>query len=302
MANRMSLDPMILGVNPFAGVSHFSGQRAREKSAVTTPNDISQVMRHSFDAGATGFNVAVDDRGYELLKILSEIRTPHEIGIYALVPDTKKYVTAQLSKGTFGMISDVLAELDWGARMKTVVQGGLALLTSDPLRAVKTYLDVELKKLRQRLPSNTRLVAVLAHEAVTDTAIAIGAAEVLRTYISHVIDRGVTPGFVTRNFPRFVEFCQVEGLPIREAVIMTPFNKIGFQMTPSREQAEKVLHNHGLNVIAMSIMAGGQIPLVDAIDYVGSLNLESVTVGVSSPSQADETFTALAKAMRRSLT
>src|SRR5487761_1854825 len=90
----VKLDRLILGANPFTGVDHFLNERAREKSVRFDPKETLDVMKIAFESGATGFNFATDERGYALLRALNDNAVNTPLGLYAMIPDMKKYVTA----------------------------------------------------------------------------------------------------------------------------------------------------------------------------------------------------------------
>ena len=288
----MDLDRLILGSNPIYGVDHFSSERARERSLRLSSDEITRVVKAAFSAGATGFNFSPQPIICSVLTSLKKEGYNRRIALYPMLPDTQTYVTTQLNSGTAGMIGRLLGDLGVTSGARAVIQGGLSWLTTDPLRAMKLYLDLEIRKLNDIMPDNSSIRAVVAHEAVTDLALALRLDRLLRTYVEHIHDKhGLYAGFVTRNFPRFIEFCEEISLPLKELVVMTPFNRIGFQMTPNRRSCEQTLEKtHMENVIAMSVMAGGQIGLGDAIKYLASLKLKSVCVGVSTQTHAVETF------------
>jgi hypothetical protein len=100
---------------------------------------------------------------------------------------------------------------------------------------------------------------------------------------------------LTRNLARFVKFFEDSELSLEDVIIMTPLNKIDFQMNPSRESCETCLsHIPDSDVIAMSIMAGGYLALNEAVEYLRGLpNLSGIAVGVSSKEHAEKTFTRL---------
>jgi hypothetical protein len=293
-----NLDQLILGVNPFSNVDHFLRERARERSTRLDKNKISETLLRAFESGARGFNFATDETGFALLKNLGACGYNGEIGLYPMIPDTQTYVSAQLAGGTMGVISQALGNLSLTGRAKAILQGGLSIVTADPIRAIRILIDVEINRLLNAIPENAKLRSVLIHDSITDTAIALGASEILQMYADHVWDSyKVWPGFVTRNFPFFVEFCERSNVSLDRIVIMTPFNRMGFQMTPTREACEKTLANMKTpNVVAMSILAGGQLGLNDALGYLANLrNLKSVVVGTSSPGHAKETFGEMSK-------
>jgi hypothetical protein len=74
--------------------------------------------------------------------------------------------------------------------------------------------------------------------------------------------------------------------------IVAPFNRVGFQMNPSKEECEKALEIiPGTNVVAISILAAGYLKPRDGIDYMANLpNIRGVSVGVSKEKQGRETF------------
>ena len=78
---------------------------------------------------------------------------------------------------------------------------------------------------------------------------------------------------------------------IEKPLIMASFNKAGFQMNPSREECERCLREHDVDVLAMSTLAAGYLKPKEAYEYLFSLpNIESVVVGVSTKEHAEETF------------
>jgi hypothetical protein len=295
----LNLDRLILGANPLCGVDHFSSDRARERSLQLSRDKILAVVKASFSAGATGFNFSPHPIVYNILKKLREEECSYAFGLYPMFPDTQTYVKTQLTSGTTGMLKQLLGDLGVMGSARALVQGGLSWMTADPLRAMKLYLDMEIDKLLDIAPSNSRLKTVLAHEVLTDLALAFRSDNIIRIYFEHLKDKHrLVPGFVTRNFPRFVDFCVKHDLPLNEMIIMTPFNRLGFQMIPSREACERTLSRmNRKNVIGISVLAGGQLGLDEAFGYLKPLKIGALAVGVSNEAHARESFTKLAKAL-----
>lgn len=80
---------------------------------------------------------------------------------------------------------------------------------------------------------------------------------------------------------------------MNQTILATPFNSVGFQMNPSREECEKTLSTlSNKTVLAISILAAGYFKPPAAADYIGSLdNLYGVVAGASTARQAREFFT-----------
>ena len=77
---------------------------------------------------------------------------------------------------------------------------------------------------------------------------------------------------------------------IENPLLMAPFNEIGFQMNPSKEEAEKTLKLIPSRTIAMSTLAAGYIHPKNAYKYLSSLSkIKSVVVGASTENHIKET-------------
>ena len=80
----------------------------------------------------------------------------------------------------------------------------------------------------------------------------------------------VLPGFLTMNLPMFLTSLQEWG--IEEFVICSSVNKMGYLMSPSTEEYEKVLANYDKNkyqIMAMSTLNSSAIKPKAAFEYVG---------------------------------
>ena len=293
----LELDNVILGTNPFVGISHFSSERGREGVMTMDRAKVASIATAALEAGADGISFSVSPLITEMLNDITCIGTDRTIGMYPIVPNTEIYATTLADKGIVGLAGETLGAMSMSGKGKAILQGGLSLLTADPQRAIKAYVNMEINRLVQLVPPTGRLRTLLLHELATDLGVALGARHLLKSYAEGVHESGLTPGFVTRNLPGFVRFCDDAGISLAESVVMTPWNSLGFQMTPTREQCEALVKSRtDLNIIAISILAAGRIELASAFSYIESFPaIRSVTVGVSSESQARETFSMISK-------
>jgi hypothetical protein len=132
----------------------------------------------------------------------------------------------------------------------------------------------------------------MLHEIITEMALALNLDWLIKSYIKFMLKLRIKPGFETRNFAYFVKKFKDWNIDFRDIAVATAFNKVGFQMNPSKLECEKALEEvAGANVIAMSILAAGYLKPLEAIEYICSLpNLSGVVVGVSKEHHARETF------------
>lgn len=293
------VDRLILGTNPLNGVNHVSAKAGRETFMKLDVDKTIEIMQAAFEGGATAVNLSPTTRIYDAFEKMKAQGYDGRFGVYLMLPDMERFRKAMLTGGPMSVARELVSGTGWAEKLSTTAQGVFALVTGDVSRIVRKYIDIELNRIRRVLPARAEVVCVLVHEQVSDLALGLRSDALLAEFVSAVSERGLRPGFVTRNFPLFVRFLSDSGMRTREVVMMTPFNKLGFQMSPSREECEEALNKYDFSsVIAMSVLGGGQIGLRDAADYLKKLGrIRSVVVGVSSIIHARDTFTYLGKVM-----
>jgi hypothetical protein len=291
-----TLDKLIFGFNPILGIDHASAERARLRKTAIKHDAPADVIIASHKAGAGGICFAPSAPSLAIMKLLQKGGLDEGLGLYPVLPDMSTLLAPMLTGGTVTVLNQVVRDTSIFSRAKAAVGAGLSFLGSDALGAFHIYLDMELERTMKGAPPHSTLKAVLLHETFTDTCVAFGLGDLVANYIQRVNSKHKTmAGFVTRNLPQFVRFCSRKGIDLKEIVIMTPFNVLGFQMTPSRKECEEtLLALDKSHIILMSIMAGGRIPLSQAIEYLKSLkHYESVCVGASTVDHGNATFLAL---------
>ena len=96
------------------------------------------------------------------------------------------------------------------------------------------------------------------------------------------------PGFITMNLPMLLEVLEEKGL--KNPIICTSINKIGFRMSGGKAKYEQILSQKRCRVVAMQVLAAGALKPSEAMEYVCGLpGLESILFGASSRSHIEET-------------
>ena len=278
-------------------MSHLSQERARDRTDRLNIESIVEVICSALSCGATGYTFSTHPTNSQILSALGTSgKVPRQFDLYPIVPYAEGYVRLANEKGMTGLVNEILSRLSLSDRAKLLVEGGFSALRLDPAGMLRTYLDAELKGYLSIKPKNATLESVLLHEVFTDLCLGLKETDLLNVFAQHVRENyRVKPGFVTYNFPRFIRLFEEEGFSLSDVVVMTPFNSLGFQMSPTRTSCEACLSkSQGANVIAMSIMAGGYLTLDEALEYIHVLpGLSGIAVGASSKGHAQETFTKL---------
>jgi len=288
---------ILIGDNSFIGVSHLSQERARERSEALDASAITDIIEAASLAGASGYTFSTHPTNLQVLAALQSSKMETRgFALYPVLPYAQGYVRLANEKGMRALVDETLNRLPLMDRAKAMVETGISAIRLDPVGFMRAYLDVELKPFLNIKPKDSTIRSVLLHEVVTDLCLGLGNINLLDAFARLIReDWRMSPGFVTYNLVRFLELFRQEGMTLEGVTIMTPFNSIGYQMSPSREACEKCLTSlSGSNVIGMSLMAGGYLTLKQALEYLRNLAGHiGVAVGVSTRQHAEETFSQL---------
>jgi len=279
---------LLLGDNPFIGVSHLAHEKAREERSEATIENKVRVIEAAVEGGATGFTFSTHSSNLELLKYLSENRPElaERLNYYILVPYAAKYVREATTTGTEQLVKKVFV----GNLNYRNIQYAL---WPTPTNLIKMFLEAELKEYLAVLPN---VKAILLHEVLTELITAFNLGQVVKELAKHFSRRGLGFGLETRNIKHVRNFLDKNGIKID--YLMTPLNRIGYQMTPTKEEAEesiKELSMEGIKIIAINILASGVITPEDALKYLTKFKyyIFAITLGTSKSWRARDMFSRL---------
>jgi hypothetical protein len=284
---------LLVGDNPFHGISHLSQERARSRTGKDdSAANKADIVTIATENGADGFSFSVSDTTLSILKELRKRGEIKDLKLYAIVPYAFEYVRIATQTGTPGLAKKFAKQIAFSGDVGAVFNGLGALLTMRPEALMKTYLAYEISRIRSAAGKKAILSSVLLHEVITDMGLALNFEWLFKSYVVYLNKKGITPGFNTRNFPYLVKKFDEWDISLDQTLIETQFNKAGFQMNPSRENCEKTLSNLSSPVVlAISVLAAGYFKPPEAADYLAGLkNLKGIVVGASTVKQAGETF------------
>ena len=287
---------MLVGDNPFHGISHLSQERARLRFSEQKQENTEQVaslINHCLENGANGFMFSVDETTLSIIKNMAKSDTAKNVSLYAIVPYAYEYIRRATQAGGMSALGKKLAkEILFSSNAKVVALnlGGLAKF--DPSALLKTYVAYEISRIKSVINENIALKTVMLHEVLTDMALALKMNKLFNSYIEFMEKYHIRPGFETRNFAYLVKKFSEWNIDFSKITLTASFNKVGFQMCPSKDECEEALeYAEGAEVMAMSILAAGYLKPSDAVDYLEDLEgISGVVVGVSKKEQATETF------------
>ena len=234
--NNTAIEPLLLvGDNPFLNISHLSQSKARER--VDDPGDpvfAAHLLRLALENGANGFTFSMCDSNLSILDNLDLNGLDGGLGLYPVLPYAFEYVQKSTQRGGF---SGLVKKLGWdmvkSGNVESLFYGLSTSLTGNPESLLKAYLGYELSRLDSHLSKKVRLESVLLHQLVTDLGLALDLEWLFKMYVTFLSRKKITPGFNTGNFPYLVRKFAEWKIDLNNVAILTPFNKVGFQMTPS---------------------------------------------------------------------
>jgi hypothetical protein len=282
---------LLVGDNPFHGISHLSQDRAISRgNEISNLDYASKLVITSLENGADGFMFSVSETTLSILKIVSKSTT--DFRIYAILPYAYEYVRLATRLGISGLAKKLGKQIVFSRNIKAIYTGLKGIMRINIKDLMKTYLIYELSRIKDSIKKQQNLDSILLHEIITDMALALKLDWFFKSYIDFMIQLKIRPGFETRNFAYLVNQFDKWNIDFNKITILAPFNKVGFQMNPSKTECEKALTSLGeSNVIAMSVLAAGYLNLPEATEYLCSLpNIGSIVVGISKEYHARETF------------
>ena len=277
---------MILGHNPFIGVDHLSQERGRERATrFADPRAIESLVDDALELGVDAMMVSTHRRVRDLLEVLAvNERARRTLRFYPMIPYAQGYVRRANEIGLVRLVQEALLEAAASAHPSRLLKTALDLARGRPWAALGPLIDAELRPFRP-----FRVEAICLHNVLTDLLLGYGSRQIFAFFDRYTRARfGVRPAYVTLNYPMLAQRLASWGLS--RPLIVTSFNKLGFQMNPSRQACEQELPADRNDVVAMSIFAAGLIPPAEAADYLRSLpRIESVVFGASSREHLEET-------------
>ena len=293
---------LLIGDNPFHGISHLSQKRSRMRGDDSTfAEKAASLVMVSSENGANGFMFSVSDLTLSILRDVNKSGKIVSLDLYPIVPYMYEYVRlANQLGGIPGLARKFAWELIASGNLKAIAYGLDAAARADITSLTKAYLAYEISRTKSSGGKHANLRSMLLHQSITDMALALNMDWFFEAYVGFMLKQGITPGFNTGNFVYLVNKFKEWDLDLSKMVIAAPFNKAGFQMNPSRTECEESLSNIKKSmVIAISIFAAGYLNPSEAIDYIVTLhNLKGVAVGVSKEKHARETFRFLKERFR----
>ena len=285
-----AIDKIIFGDNQFFGINHMSQEKAQQlMEKYSDINSIYCAYEMAFEAGIRAVMLNSNDRAKDICNFFRSNKSKYQdLCWYPSIPYPHKYAKLVAEKGVLSAINEILFNSNsvMGV-LGMVTKGSIALLNKNAIKMMQMLIDVEMK-----IYSDLNIKVIFLQNIITDLLLGYCIREVFFEYCEYIRKKyKVIPGFITQNLSFLIE--KLNEWEIREVVICSSFNKIGYLMSPNIEaNIETVKRNNPINyqLVAMSTLASGAISAKDAYSFINQQNIQGVVFGSSDRRHIEETI------------
>ena len=277
------MDRVILGDNQFFGVDHLSDEKARQKEQrFKDTREIIKVIDAAYEVGIRTFMCTTYARIEEICDHIRANPSQYaDFRMYPCMPYAHKYANAVTEMGVVG----TLKHYTGGNIVGSIMRGGMAVAQRDAFKLMQLLVDAEMAMFR-----GMNIKVIFLQNIVTDLFLGLGMHDFFAEFAKYVKSKyDAEAGFITMNLPMLSKVLEKIGL--NDPIICASINKIGFRVSGSMEDYEKVLGEGKVRAIAMQVYAAGAIRPEEALDYVCRLKgVESVLFGASTKPHIQQTY------------
>lgn len=277
------MDRLLFGDNQFFGINHMSEEKARAQAMrFQDTSAIMEVLDAAYDAGINTFMCTTHDRVAEVCDVVrANPERYNDFTFYPCMPYAHKYANAVTDHGMVGALTHFMPD---EGLFSTILKSGKSLASKDIEGIEQILIDAEMKMFKGL---NTPIIFL--QNVFTDLLLGMGFTKAFRIFHDHIVKTyNAEPGFITMNTPMLYQALQAEG--IKNPIICSNINKIGFRMSGGLEEYVKTLNENSIRAIAMSVFASGAIPPREAIEWLAEQpNIEAVLFGASSKRNIENT-------------
>ena len=270
------MDRILLGDNQFFGVNHMSEEKARAQALKFKDVDsIIRVLDAAYETGIRTFMCTTHDKVAEICEHMR--RNPDkykDFQFYPCMPYAHKYADSVTELGMLGALQDFIK----GSNIFTLIaRGGLAAARFDAVEIAKILIDAEM-----RMFKGLKTPVIFLQNVIVDLLLGIGYTGIFKEFEKYVNSKyNAEAGYITMNLPVLLPVLEKAG--VKNPIICSNINKIGFRMCGGMKEYERLIHEQRFRAVAMSIFASGAIPPKEAIEYVCGLDgVQSIVFGASS--------------------
>jgi hypothetical protein len=276
------MERILFGDNQFFAVNHLSDEKSRQQSIRFKDNEaIIKVLDQVQEMGIHTFMCTTHERIGEICDYIRLNPDGYKgFKIYPSMPYAHKYANAVTEYGIVGALKQYLP----GNIFSTFARGGAAVVSKDFIKMMQLLVDAEMKMFK-----GIETPVIFLQNVLVDLILGLDMNEVFREFDAYVKRKyNAEAGFITMNLPALLD--ALESVGLKNPIICSSINKIGFRMSGGIEAYEETLLQREFRPIAMQVLAAGALRPQEAIEYLSRFNkIESILFGASTKAHIYET-------------
>jgi hypothetical protein len=278
------MNKIIIGHNQFFGINHFNAKKGAETaSKFSDPKSVVLYLREALERG---FNEVMFSTHPRVQAIALEIQKDpvllNSLNISILLPYIAKYVEKANELGVVKTLFDMAKSSSLKTNYSFFSATAKNIFGFDSNSLLEALIRAELESLK-----NLKINRIYLHNSVSDLVASFQMFRIYEHFDRFIRKLGYEPAICTLNFPTQKSF--LKGCDVSLPAIMSPFNPLGHQMNPGRLICEDAAKDYEGEIIAMSVMASGQIDATAAITYLKTQNyISNVILGSSKVSNLSD--------------
>ncbi len=283
------IDKIVFGDNQFFGINHMSQEKAQQLTEKFHDiNNIYKVYNLVYDNGIKAFFLNSNDRAIEICNHFKDNNKKFpDISFYVSIPYPYKYANMVAEKGIVSSMNDILFKNNTiGGAVGMIAKGSMSVISKDAIKLMQILIDLEMKMF-----SGLNVKVIFLQNIITDLILGYNIKEVFEEYYNYVKKKyNSIPGLITQNLPYTLNKMKEWG--IKDMVICSSFNKIGYLMSPDINSYLDVIKSNNKNdyqLMAMSTLASGAIKPDEAYQFLENKNIQSIVFGASSKNHIEDT-------------
>lgn len=256
-------------------------------------DDIYKTLEYVNDIGIKSFMFTTHNQLEQVFEKIKANSKFDDFKLYPSMPYAHKYADALVEMGPFEMISKFTP----GNKLVSGFKGVGSLISANPMPLMKLLVDSEMKLLQ-----GMNVKGIMLLNIVTDLLLGLEMYDILYEFAQYTEKKyQVKAGFFTMNFVKLHDVL-VNKLGLKDPMIISNINKIGFRMNPLQTDVENTLAKKDSYNIAMSFLASGALKPQEASEYIDGIDgVNAVLFGASSPGHILETKNILDKILMQSV-
>src|SRR5512147_1173309 len=124
---------LLVGDNPFHGISHISEDRARARgNEINNSIYAAKLVQTSLENGASGFMFSVSETTLSILRMLNENVGSRHPTLYAIIPYAYEYVRISTNLGSVGLAKKLTKQMVLSGNVRAIGASLKFLTTMNP--------------------------------------------------------------------------------------------------------------------------------------------------------------------------